>query len=138
MSSMAHLDLRAVRAEAGLTQTELADVIGVSVRTVQSCEQGWRNPSAAVEKAALLLLSAKRNGADCTQPMCWEAVGCREEERRACLVFQTRQGHLCWLLSGNLCQGAHLRSWDDKKAACTRCAFFRKLLPGGIPMRKSP
>lgn len=136
MPSTSCLDLKAIRAEVGLTQQEFADMLGVSVRTVQSCEQGWRNPGASVEKAALLLLVARRNGADCSQPMCWEAVDCSEAERRACLVFQTRQGHLCWLLSGNLCQGAPLHSWEDKKAVCTRCAFFRKLLPGGVPTRR--
>ena len=44
-------------------------------------------------------------------------------------------GHLCWLLSGNVCQGKRLRAWKDKKAMCMQCDFFQKLLPDGLPTR---
>ena len=126
------LDLKVVRQELGLSQAEFADMIGVSVRTVQACEQGWRNPSGAVEKAALLLLLSRRHGPEFSEYRCWEEINCSDDERKACLVFQTRQGHLCWLLSGNVCQGKRLRDWKDKKATCKECSFFQKLLPDGL------
>jgi DNA-binding transcriptional regulator YiaG len=43
-------DPRAVRYALGLTQRELADQIGVTVRAVQSWEQGWREPSGRAER----------------------------------------------------------------------------------------
>lgn len=130
-----YLDLRALRSELGLTQTEFAGLLSVSARTVQSCEQGWRNPSAAVEKSALLLLLAHRHGQEFRRHSCWEVLGCSDGDRKGCLVFQTGQGHLCWLLSGNICHGTHLGSWADKKATCHQCTFFRELLPQGFPFR---
>ena len=129
------LDLKAVRRRMGMSQSEFADLMGVSLRTVQSCEQGWRNPSSSVEKAAILLLMAKRNGVDFSTHICWESVRCSKGEREACLVFKTRQGHLCWLLSGHICKGMRLHSWEDKKKLCSECDFFEELLPGGLPTR---
>ncbi|MFG1691448.1 helix-turn-helix domain-containing protein, partial [Gemmatimonadota bacterium] len=101
MADETHIDLKAVRTELGLSQAELADLIGVSQRTVQSCEQSWRKPGPAVEKAVLLLLLASRHGADFGINVCWETLDCSDDERGGCLVYQSRQGHLCWLLSGN-------------------------------------
>ena len=126
-------DLKAVRNELDLSQSQLADLLGVSPRTVQSCEQGWRKPSPALERSLLLLLMASRQGADFGTRICWDALGCSAEDRERCLAYRSRQGHLCWLLSGNICQGKRLRSWRDKKAMCMQCAFFRQLLSGGIP-----
>ena len=137
MAKADSLDLRFVREELGFSQAELAALLGVSPRTVQSSEQGWRNPSAAVEKSALLLLLAKRHGAAFSAHRCWETMGCSEEERRECLAFLTHQGHLCWLLSGNVCHGKRLTCWEEKKIACMKCRFFRELLPDGLPTRAS-
>jgi DNA-binding XRE family transcriptional regulator len=135
MADESHIDLKIIRTELKLSQVELADLIGVSQRTVQSCEQGWRRPSPAVEKAVLLLLLAKRHGPDFSANICWDAMDCSDDERSACLVYQSRQGHLCWLLSGNVCQGKRLRTWKDKKAMCMQCDFFQKLIPDGPPTR---
>ena len=129
------IDLKAVRSTLGLGQSEFAGMIGASLRTVQSCEQGWRNPGPAVEKAVILLLMAHRHGADFSAHSCWDSVQCSEGERQGCLVYKTRQGHLCWWLSGHICKGMRLRSWEDKKKLCSECDFFQELLPGGFPTR---
>jgi len=135
MGLQRHVDLKAVREELGMSQTELAEMLCVSPRTVQSCEQGWRNPSPGVERAALLLLLAHRHGGNLRQHECWQLLKCSEEKRSTCLVFQSRQGHLCWLLTGNRCQGKPLRTWSDKKSTCFTCDFFLELLPEGAPVR---
>jgi DNA-binding XRE family transcriptional regulator len=135
MAEENHLDLKAIRKELGLSQTQFADLIGVSQRTVQSCEQGWRKPSPAFERAVLLLLLANRHGPGFGANICWDEMECPDEERKACLVYQSRQGHLCWLLTGNVCQGKRLRTWKDKKATCMKCDFFRTLIPEGLPTR---
>ena len=125
------LRVRRVRAELGLSQTQLADLIGVSPRTIQSCEQGWRRPTAALERSLLLLLLASRNGPDFGQRVCWESRRCPPGACEQCLVHRSRQGHLCWLLSGNVCGGKRLRSWADKRAQCGECAFMHELVRGG-------
>ena len=50
-------DPRAVRDALGLTQQELADHIGVTVRAVQSWEQHWREPSGKAERAMERMIS---------------------------------------------------------------------------------
>ncbi len=122
------LDVRRVRDELKLSQPQLADLVGVSVRTVQSCEQGWRKPSVALEKSLLLLLMASRNASHLAERVCWETRGAEPGVCERCLVRRCRQAHLCWLFSGNLCQGKRLRSWSDKKAVCGECRFMHQLL----------
>ena len=134
MAPDSSIDLKTVRTEFGLSQSQLADLIGVSLRTVQSCEQGWRNPSPALEKAVILLQLAKSHGAKLGMKRCWESINCSENERNNCLAYQSKQGHLCWLLSGNICRGRRLRTWADKKDMCMQCQFFLELLPEGIPV----
>ncbi|MFC1499662.1 helix-turn-helix domain-containing protein [Candidatus Zixiibacteriota bacterium] len=134
MNGSTFINLKAIRKELDLSQTELASLIGVSERTIQSCEQGWRNPGQAVEKAAVLLLLARRHGPVLDEHQCWVSINCSDEERSNCLVYQSHQGHLCWLLSGNLCRGRSLKTWRDKKENCFECPFFSELLPGGVPM----
>lgn len=47
-----------IRGKAGLSQSEFAELLGVSVRTLQDWEQGRREPSGA---ARTLLLIANKN-----------------------------------------------------------------------------
>lgn len=46
------------RAKSGLSQSQFAKVLGVSIRTLQEWEQGRRKPSGAAK--ALLTIAAKR------------------------------------------------------------------------------
>lgn len=51
-------DVAAIRGKTGLSQSRFAELLGVSVRTLQDWEQGRRSPSGA---ARTLLLVADRN-----------------------------------------------------------------------------
>ena len=51
-------DIAQTRAKVGLSQTQFAQLMGVSVRTVQDWEQGRRRPSGA---ARTLLMVADKN-----------------------------------------------------------------------------
>jgi DNA-binding XRE family transcriptional regulator len=122
-----------IRHGLGLSQAQLADLMGVSARAVQSWEQGWRHPSPALERSLLLLLMAVRQAESFGSRRCWDTVGCPAEEREKCLAYRSRQGHLCWFLTGNICQGERLRTWSDKKAKCNSCSFFKALLTASGP-----
>jgi DNA-binding XRE family transcriptional regulator len=128
------LDIRAIREEMGLSQSEFADLLSVSPRTVQSCEQGWRKPSSALEKSALLLFMAHRNGRTFGKKVCWEQPECNPKKRKDCMTYRSGQGHLCWLMSGTLCRGLRLNSWSDKLSFCLQCDFFFELLDGDLPI----
>jgi len=121
-------DLRRIREEMGLTQAELAALLGFSVRAIQSVEQGWRHPSAALEKAALLLLLAEKHGPNFAKQQCWRVNACPPERRRNCISYRSRQGHLCWFLTGTLCGGRRLGNWEEKRAVCAVCPYFQQLL----------
>lgn len=128
---MENLDLKSIRESLGLTQAEFATMLGYSVRAIQSCEQGWRKPSPALEKMALLMYVAHQQGDAFEGQYCWEAVQCSPLVREGCVAYTTRQGHLCWFLTGNVaCARTRLRSWDEKKAICLECPFFQQMLAG--------
>jgi putative transcriptional regulator len=54
-------DVASIRAKTGLSQSQFAELMGVSVRTLQDWEQGRRAPSGAAR--TLLLVASKNPGA---------------------------------------------------------------------------
>ena len=120
--------IKAIRGELGLSQAAFARLVGVSVRAVQSCEQGWRRPSTVLEKAALLLLIAHRRGGQIPSLRCWEVMSCPPERRSQCITYRSGQGHLCWFLSGTLCTGPEACDWDQKRSICMHCDLFKLML----------
>jgi DNA-binding XRE family transcriptional regulator len=127
------IDLAGIRKELDLSQPELAALLAVSPRTIQSCEQGWRTPSASLERAALLLLLTARNGSGLTERHCWEMTACPPHLQQECVAFTTGQGHLCWFLTGTICHGERHGSWHEKISLCADCSFFSELLQGELP-----
>lgn len=123
-----HVNIKSVRDELGVSQSELARISGVSTRTIQSCEQGWRRPGPELEKAVLLLLMVHRNGGHLPQYLCWETVNCPPERREKCITYRTGQGQLCWFLHGTLCIESHQQPWELKRNICMNCTLFRSLL----------
>jgi DNA-binding XRE family transcriptional regulator len=131
---MPDLDLRSIREHLGLTQSAFATLVGFSVRAIQSCEQGWRHPSPALEKMAILLYIARQQGKKLGELACWDLMNCSPAHRDECVAYTTRQGHLCWFLTGNLsCAQQPLENWEEKKQICFRCGFFRNLLRAPSP-----
>ena len=122
-------DVKAIREELGMSQSELARLLGVSPRVIQSCEQGWRGQSCAIEKALLLALMAHRHGKELAKTNCWDTMHCSKAQRDECLTYRSRLGSLCWYLPGNKCAGEDHDNWLEKKKVCVKCRFFQKLLP---------
>ena len=117
-----------IRAEMGLSQSELAGLAGISTRAIQSYEQEWRQPSELVERMLLLLLMAHRHGARLSGFRCWKQKECAPGVREKCIAYVTRQGHLCWFLTGTMCEGQRQESWSDKLRLCLDCSFMQGLL----------
>ena len=122
------LTVREIRAEMGLSQSELAGLAGISSRAIQSYEQAWRQPSELVERMLLLLLMAHRHGATLSRLRCWKQKECAPGVRERCIAYVTRQGHLCWFLTGTICEGQRQKSWSDKLRLCLDCGFMQRLL----------
>ncbi len=122
------ISVREIRAEMGLSQSELGGLAGISSRAIQSYEQEWRRPSELVERMLLLLLVAHRNGARLSRFRCWEREACPPGVRKRCIAHVARQGHLCWFLTGTMCKGQRQKSWSHKLRLCLDCRFMRGLL----------
>lgn len=109
------------------TQDQLAQLLGISIKAVQSFEQGWRNIPVHIERQLLFLLTLKRphskgNGS------CWVIRKCPLEIKQKCPAWEFQAGHLCWLINGTMCQGKVQENWQKKMKICRQCEVFRSML----------
>jgi transcriptional regulator with XRE-family HTH domain len=118
-------DLRSVREELGKSQSELAALLGVSTRAVQSYEQGWRPIPPHVQKmAALLFFLSRRKEVHSLSP-CWKVRNCAPDTRAECPAFEFKAGDLCWLLTGTRCGARKGVPWEAKLAECVNCQVMQ-------------
>jgi transcriptional regulator with XRE-family HTH domain len=109
------------------TQEELARLLCVSPKAIQSFEQGWRNIPASAERQLLFLLSMKRS-ADKSIGPCWEIKNCPVDWREKCTAWEFKAGNFCWLINGTFCQGHFQGSWKEKSTICQQCDVLRGML----------
>ncbi len=112
------------------TQDQLARLLSVSLRAIQSYEQGWRNIPAGVERQLLYLLSLKRSKDDSAKP-CWEITDCPDEWRVHCTAWEHKVGNLCWFVNGTYCKGKFNDNWEQKMETCRQCEAFHRILSIG-------
>jgi len=118
-----------VRRQLGKTQSQVAQLLGISVKAVQSFEQGWRKIPSYVERQALFLLAMQSDRKGKKSPNCWDVIKCSAETREACPAWQFDCGHLCWFINGTICRGGAEKNWQKKMKICRRCEVFRSALP---------
>lgn len=110
----------------GKSQKELAEMLGVSPKAVESYEQGWRHIPPTTERM-LYYLAFKLHGARLRGlPPCWEARSCPEVEREGCAAWIAGEGHFCWFITGRLCAAA--RDSGRPEEYCYECPVFEGLL----------
>ena len=116
-----------IRYGLGKTQNQLAELLGISLKAVQSFEQGWRNIPAHTERQLLFLLTLKRSHSKGNGP-CWVVRTCTVEIRQKCPAWDFQAGHLCWFINGTVCQGKVQEGWQKKMKICRQCEVFRFVL----------
>ena len=109
------------------TQKEMAQLLGTSLKAVESYEQGWRSIPAQVERQVLFFLAMKMDTYKHSNP-CWEIRCCNPEMRESCPAWEFKSGHLCWFINGTICQGKPQASWGQKIALCKKCKIFTSLM----------
>jgi DNA-binding XRE family transcriptional regulator len=114
-----------IRDVLGKTQKEMAQLLGTSIKAIQSFEQGWRKVPIHTERQVLFLLSA-RLSADREDKSCWVIRKCPEDVKRNCPAWEFHAGHLCWFVSGTICHGEIQASWGKKMRICRRCEMFQR------------
>jgi putative transcriptional regulator len=115
-----------IRLYLGKTQGQMAQLLGVSLKAVQSFEQGWRKVPTHIERQALFLLAIKKCPPKKAKP-CWEIQKCSVETKRNCPAWEFRAGHLCWFINGTICNGDIQESWRQKMKICQQCAVFQAM-----------
>jgi DNA-binding XRE family transcriptional regulator len=121
-------DLCRVRESLGKSQSEMASLLGISIRAVQSYEQGWRPTPALIQKMAAFLLFMNHRR-DHETKSCYDLCGCSEEAKQGCPGAQMCHGNACWLVTDTVCQGKKLKSWKAKAAKCRKCPVMAPWLP---------
>lgn len=118
-------DFYNARKRLGKTQHELADLLGLAVKTVRSYEQGSRKIPAYIERELWYLLSNQK-GSFINSEMCWDILQCGVKEQCPAWEFQT--GHMCWFICGTLCACTKGCSFKEKSAKCRSCVIIIDLL----------
>jgi len=121
-------ELSKIRHHLGKSQSQLARLLCVSPKAIQSFEQGWRNIPASVERQLLFLLSLKRSS-DQKSETCWEIRNCPAEWRENCAAWEFKAGYFCWFINGTFCQGQGQENWGKKIKLCRQCEIFRLMIP---------
>ena len=112
------------------TQKQMAELLGTSLKAVQSFEQGWRKVPVHIERQMLFLTSTRQGFLGKSQP-CWDIRGCAPENREACPAWEFNLGHLCWFVNGTLCRGKTQGSWHKKMKVCRNCEVFAQTIKRG-------
>ena len=117
---------RMLRKGLGVTQSALADGLGLSIRAVQSYEQGWREPPLRVVRHVLTMLALKYNGGVAQAP-CWEVTACPESVRDECLTYKVGTGSFCWLMGSQRCRSRRAgKGW--RQIPCLNCPILSGVL----------
>ena len=120
-----------IRHHLGKTQNELAELLCVSPKAIQSFEQGWRKIPASAERQLLMLLSMEQASKENVRP-CWEIISCPLEWRENCFVWEHKEKRFCWLISGTFCHGESQKNWEKKIEICWQCEVFHQAFPSMI------
>jgi hypothetical protein len=111
----------------GKTQVQLAQLLGVSRKAIQSFEQGWRNIPVHTERQLLFLLFQKKSVGG-RKRACWVIRKCPIETRRNCPAWEFKLGYICWFVNGTICHGEVQQNWQKKMNLCRQCEVFKPLL----------
>ena len=114
------------RERLGKTQKELAKLLGISLKAVQSYEQGWRTVPLHVERHLFFLIVNQRSNGSKKRSCCWNTKKCTAKQD--CPAWEFQAGQLCWLLSGTLCSGVVDETDQDKMKICRQCEVLTSLL----------
>jgi len=114
-----------IRRNFGKSQLQLSRLLGVSLKAVQSFEQGWRKIPVHVERQLLYLLALRQNNNRKGVP-CWMLQKCSKEIRENCPAWEFKAGLFCWCICGTICHGKVQDSWQKKMKICRRCKVFKR------------
>ena len=120
-------EFKKLRKKLNKTQKEFAQLLGVSIKAVQSYEQGWRNISPHVERQIFFFISRIKGNQKNRNP-CWVIKKCPPENKEKCPALEFNAGELCWFINGTFCCGDDSKDWAEKMKCCRSCEVFKPFL----------
>lgn len=120
---MDNKEFRSFRRRFQKTQKQMSQLLGTSLKAVQSFEQGWRKVPGYIERQMLFLMRMKKGIAKDLRP-CWDIRNCSAETRQLCPAWEFNAGHFCWFINGTICRGKPQDTWSKKMKICRRCEVF--------------
>jgi DNA-binding XRE family transcriptional regulator len=127
---MENKEFRILRQKLQRTQKQMSELLGTSLKAIQSFEQGWRKVPLHIERQMLFLMSTKQGMPKNPRP-CWDIRKCSPETRQACPAWEFNVGDLCWFINGTICQGKAQGSWGKKMRVCRTCEVFTRAIKTG-------
>lgn len=118
--------IRRIRDILKRTQEQLGNALNLSVKAIQSYEQGWRAVPVRVMIQLLVLLALHKKQAKKTSP-CWEIRNCPENKRKQCPSYTIGKGQFCWFLAPQTCHPKGSKS-SQKILPCMECPVVQRLL----------
>ncbi|MCI0470932.1 MAG: helix-turn-helix domain-containing protein [Candidatus Aminicenantes bacterium] len=116
-----------IRKLIGKTQKEISLLLGVSTKTVESYEQGFRKIPANVERIIYYLFFKLNINKFMETKSCWDRKECSPGIREHCIAWLAQEGFFCWFLTGKTCACERLLSGGEAEN-CFSCSFFRENL----------
>ena len=120
--------LQQVRKALGLSQPEMAGLLDISVRAVQSYEQGWRRCPSYIQKLALMFLFLRNNRPSARAPA-GRSTSAPPTASGLARARASAGASLCWIVPGTHCHGRVQKNWTAKVSSCSRCPVIAHWLP---------
>ena len=136
-SQMNKKEFSQIRNQLGKTQMQMAQLLGVSLKAIQSFEQGWREIPVHAERQSLFLLALKGSRVNGNRS-CWLIRECPVEIKQNCPAWEFSAGHLCWCINGTICQGRVQKSWRVKMEMCRKCKVFKSMFSFPVRTKSKP
>jgi transcriptional regulator with XRE-family HTH domain len=116
-------EFSSIRKSLKKTQRQIALLLGISHKTVESYEQGFRNVPVNIERILYyLLFKLNMNKLDVNE-LCWHKKDCPLSIRRHCVAWLANEGFFCWFLTGKTCVQERMLS-KGESGNCFSCSFF--------------
>lgn len=109
------------------TKQEIAQLLGKSVSSINSYENGWRLVPAHVERQMFFLLSRIEKNRKNREP-CWVIIKCPHEIREKCPTWEFKEENLCWLINGTFYYGYVCKDLAEKMRFCRSCEVLKSFL----------
>ena len=120
-------EFKSFRKRMNKTQRQMAQLLGTSIKAIQSYEQGWREIPVHIQRQIFFLISMMQENRKDRKP-CWVIKKCPPEIKTQCPAWEFKSGTLCWFVNGTICCGDECKDWKDKMKCCRSCEVLAFLL----------